>query len=157
MWAVVFFGFVVAFVIAYVVAPAYDGRYRAVFFPGEQLSAEIATRFHTLTGQSLAYVVASMWVGGNIAHYAPERPRVLIDGSPRRAPWIDLGDLRAKGAAVVWVSGNRLALPRSYRAIAEDAEVQEPFILPYQRGTGRVRVGWAVLRPRPTVAISSAP
>jgi 4-amino-4-deoxy-L-arabinose transferase-like glycosyltransferase len=157
LWAVVFWGFALAFVTAYGVMPAYDGRYRAVFFPGERLATDIAARFRVLTGRPLAYVIASMWTGGNIAHYAMERPRVLIDGSPRRAPWIDLGDLRAKGAVVVWVDGDPRALPIAYRSIAEDAELQQPFTLPYRRGPGSITVGWAVLRPRPAIAIRPAP
>jgi 4-amino-4-deoxy-L-arabinose transferase-like glycosyltransferase len=157
LWATVFFGFVVAFVINYSVLPAYDGRYRAVFFPGERLGAEISARFRALTGRPLAYVIATMWTGGNIAHYAPERPRVLIDGSPRRAPWIDLGDLQARGAAVVWIYSDPRVLPPAYRAIAENAERQEPFTLPYHRGKGAVTVGWAILRPRPAVAAGPVP
>jgi 4-amino-4-deoxy-L-arabinose transferase-like glycosyltransferase len=157
LWAVVFLGFVAAFIVSYRVMPAYDGRYRAVFFPGERLAGEMSARFRALTGRPLAYVVATMWTGGNIAHYAPERPRVLIDGSPRRAPWIDLGDLRARGAVVAWVEGDPRVLPPAYRAIAEDAEVQQPFTLPYRRGRGGVTVGWAVLRPRPVVALMPAP
>lgn len=152
LWAAFFAGFAVAFVVGYGVLPAYDGRYRAVFFPGDRLGAELSARFRALTGQPLRYVIGSMWDGGNVSRYAPERPRVLIDGRPSRAPWIDLGDLRAKGAAVVWVSGDPRVLPPQFRAVAEDAEVQEPFSLPYRRGKGEVAVGWAVLRPRPAVA-----
>jgi hypothetical protein len=94
-----------------------------------------------------------MWDGGNVSRYAPERPRVLIDGSPRRAPWIDLGDLRSKGAVVVWTaSRDPRVLPPAYRMIAADAEVQPPFELSPHLGGPTVRVGWAILRPQPTVA-----
>lgn len=152
LWAWVFAGFAVAFLVAYAALPAYDGRYRAVFFPGDRLGAEISTRFRVTTGRPLAYVVGTMWTGGNVSHYAPERPRVLIDGQPARAPWIDLGDLVAKGAAVVWTEGDPRMLPPAFRAVAADAEAQEPFVLPYRRGRGAVIVGWALLRPRPVVA-----
>jgi hypothetical protein len=78
---------------------------------------------------------------------------VLIDGRPGRAPWIDLGDLRARGAVVVWTAGaDPRALPLEYRSIAEDAEIQPPFTLPMRLGPGTVTVAWAVLRPRPVVA-----
>src|SRR4029077_15349768 len=118
----------------------------------DALAAELSARFRALTGRPLAYVVGSMWDGGNVAHYAPEHPRVLIDGNPRRAPWIDLGDLVARGAVVVWTDGDRRVLPVAFRGVAEDAEIQEPFTLPYRKGPGEVVVGWAVLRPRPAVA-----
>jgi 4-amino-4-deoxy-L-arabinose transferase-like glycosyltransferase len=148
LWACVFGGFAVAFVVAYAVLPAFDGRYRAVFFPGDRLGAEMSARYRAMTGRPLAYVVGTMWTGGNVSHYAPERPRVLIDGRPVRAPWIDLGDLSAKGAVVVWTDSDPRVLLPAFRAVAVDAEVQEPFTLPYRRGPGSVTVGWAVLRPR---------
>ena len=95
------------------------------------------------------------FTGGNVAHYSPEQPRVLIDGDPRRAPWIDLGDLRARGAIVVWTDGDSdpRVLPLNFRNIAGDAEIQEPLALPYRRGKGEAVFGWALLRPRPSVAL----
>ncbi|HXW25114.1 MAG TPA: hypothetical protein VEK73_10225, partial [Xanthobacteraceae bacterium] len=93
------------------------------------------------------YVVASMWVGGNVSHYSAERPQVLIDGDPRRAPWIDLADLKARGAAVVWVVGERTRVPAEYQAVAPDARVGTPFTLPARNGIGEIEVGWAILPP----------
>ncbi|HTS42300.1 MAG TPA: glycosyltransferase family 39 protein [Xanthobacteraceae bacterium] len=156
-WAIVFFAFAAIFVASYAVMPRFDGRYRAVFFPGDRLAVELSNRFRTMTGKPLAYVIATMWTGGNVAHYAPEHPRVVIDGSPRRAPWIDLGDLRARGAIVVWTDGDPRVLPVAYRNLASDAEIQEPFLLPYRWFKGQVLVGWAVLRPRPPVAMLNSP
>lgn len=153
-WGIVFAGFATAFIISYAVMPAYDHRYRAVFFPGDRLGAEMTARFRALTGKPLVYIVGTMWDGGNAAHYSPEQPqpRVLIDGRPSRAPWIDLSDLRSKGAVVVWTGSDPRTLPVGFRGVASDAEIQPPFSLPYRRGTGEVHVGWAVLRPSPAVA-----
>lgn len=152
LWAGVFTVMAIAFVVNYSVLPRFDHRYRAVFYPGDQLGAELSARFRVLTGKPLSYVIGSMWDGGNVAHYAPDHPRVLIDGSPRRAPWIDLGDLVARGAAVVWTDGNPRVLPVAYRGVAEDAEIQQPFTLPFRRGDAVLTVGWAVLRPRSVFA-----
>jgi hypothetical protein len=153
VWAIVFFCFATAFFASYAVMPQFDGRYRAVFFPGDKLGAEFSARFRAMTGNRLVYVIGTMWTGGNVAHYAPEHPRVVIDGSPNRAPWIDLGDLKARGAVVVWTEGDPRVLPVAFRSLASDAEIQEPFTLPYRKGSGEVQVGWAVLRPRPPVAM----
>jgi hypothetical protein len=155
-WGGVFVLFAAAFIVNYSVLPRFDHRYRAVFYPGDRLGAEMSARFRALTGKPLAYVIATMWDGGNIAHYAPEHPRVLIDGSPRRTPWIDLDDLVARGAVVVWTDGDRRVLPIPFRGVALDAEVQEPFALPFRRGDGELLVGWAVLRPRAAFARASA-
>jgi 4-amino-4-deoxy-L-arabinose transferase-like glycosyltransferase len=158
LWGVVFLLSVGAFIAHHTVQARWDQRYRAELFPGRPLALEMSRRFRALTGQPLAYVIAGMWDGGNVAHYAPERPRVLIDGSPRRAPWIDLGDLRARGAIVLWTDGSDpRVLPRRLRAVAEDAEVQTPLQLRPHVAGPVVTVGWAVLRPRPVVAVRPAP
>jgi hypothetical protein len=152
-WAAVFAIFAVVFFVSYDVMPRYDHRYRAVFYPGNVLADELAKRFKAATGRPLTYVIGTMWDGGNVAHYAREQPRVLIDGNPRRAPWIDLGDLRSKGAVVLWTDGDPNVMPVAYRSIAGDAQVQPPFTLPYRRGEGAVTVGWAILRPQPAFAL----
>ena len=157
LWATVFALFAIAFIASYSVLPAIDHRYRAVFYPGDRLADELSRRFRAATGQPLRYVIGTMWDGGNVGHYAPERPRVLIDGDPRRAPWIDLGDLRTKGAVVVWTGGDPTVMPIGLRGIAGDAQVQPPFTLPFRRGDGVLTVGWAILRPQPAFARAVTP
>jgi 4-amino-4-deoxy-L-arabinose transferase-like glycosyltransferase len=151
LWLTIFTAFAVTFALNYSLLPRIDHRYRAVFYPGRQLAEELARGFRAATGQPLAYVIGSMWDGGNAAHYARERPRVLIDGDPRRAPWIDLGDLRSKGAVVVW-TGDPKTIPIRLRGIAGEAQIQPPLELPYRHGDGTVTVGWAILRPQPAFA-----
>jgi 4-amino-4-deoxy-L-arabinose transferase-like glycosyltransferase len=147
VWAAVMAVYAVTFITEYAVVPLYDHRNRAVLFPGDRLAQEITTRFRAATGMPLAYVVGSMWLGGNIGHYAPEQPRTLIDGDPRRAPWIDLKDLTANGGAVVWTDGDRDAIPEEYAAVAGNARVQPPFAIPMRRGNGEILVGWAIIPP----------
>jgi 4-amino-4-deoxy-L-arabinose transferase-like glycosyltransferase len=147
-WAVVFAIFALVFVVNYSVLPLIDHRYRAVLYPGNTLGAELTQRFHAATGQPLRYVIGSMWDGGNLAHYSPDQPQVLIDGEPARAPWIDLADLRKDGAVVVWTEGNPSALPAQFAAIAPDAAVGAPFDLPMRRGPGAIHVGWAIVKPQ---------
>jgi hypothetical protein len=154
-WALVFLVYAAGFVVHFDVRPRLQQRYTTELFPGDRLADEMSRRFRALTGQPLAYVIADMWNGGNIEHYAASHPRTLIDGSPARAPWIDLGDLHARGAIVVWQENPGATvstMPRSFRALADDAEVQTPLTLPMRMGLGSRTFGWAVLRPRPVVA-----
>jgi 4-amino-4-deoxy-L-arabinose transferase-like glycosyltransferase len=148
-WGTVFAAFAIAFILNYTVLPSIDHRYRSVFFPGDRLAAELTQRFHAATGEPLRYVIGSMWDAGNLAHYSADQPEVLIDGQPRRAPWINLDDLRAKGAVVVWTESDPARLPAPFAAIAGNAEVGAPFTLPMHRGDGKVHIGWAVLKPQP--------
>ena len=140
----------IAFIADYTVLPRIDHRYRSAFYPGGALAAAVTQRFEAATGRPPAYIIASMWNGGNVAHYSGlhPQPRVLIDGLPRRAPWIDLADLRTRGAVVVWTDGDLNSLPESFAAAAAGAEIGAPFALPFRSGEHVLRVGWAVLRPQ---------
>ncbi len=77
---------------------------------------------------------------------------MLIDGKPERAPWIDLGDLRLRGAVVLWTAGDLQIVPPEFRTIAPDAAVQQPFSVPFRRGDQVLYVGWAILLPKPSYA-----
>jgi 4-amino-4-deoxy-L-arabinose transferase-like glycosyltransferase len=155
-WMAVFGCLAFAFIANYAILPNYDHRYRAVFFPGDELARELSQRYRAVTGKPIVYVIGSMWDGGNIEHYAPDHPRVLIDGKPERAPWIDLADLRSKGALVVWTAGDLTAVPPELRTIAVEAAVQPPFQLHDWRGDLVLDVGWAILQPQPSYASRAA-
>jgi len=146
-WAIVFASLALAFIANYAVLPRFDHRYRAVFFPGKALASELSQRYRAATGEPIAYVIGSMWDGGNVAHYAPSQPRVLIDGEPQRAPWIDLADLKRRGALVVWTAGDLRHLPAQFAAVAKGAVVEPPFLLEDLRGGNATNVGWAILKP----------
>ena len=150
LWATVFAILAIAFIADYTVLPRIDHRYRSAFYPGGTLAAAVTQRFEAATGRKPAYIIASMWNGGNVAHYSGlhPQPRVLIDGLPRRAPWIDLADLRARGAVVVWSDGDLNSLPESFATVAAGAEVGAPFALPFRSGEQVLHVGWAVMRPQ---------
>jgi Dolichyl-phosphate-mannose-protein mannosyltransferase len=147
-WAIVFACLSAAFYVNYDVLPRFDHRYRAVFFPGGSLGRDITQRYHAITGEKLKYVIGTMWDGGNLAHYSPDQPRVLVDGEPQRAPWISLADLKRQGAVVVWTAGDLHHLPKQYQAVAAGAEVQPPILLHYRRGSSNLYVGWAILKPQ---------
>jgi hypothetical protein len=149
-WGAVFIALMLTFVADYTVMPLLDHRYRAAFFPGDKLAAELTGRFHAATGgKQLHYVIGSMWLAGNLAHYSPDQPHVLIDGLPRRSPWIDLDDLRKQGAVLVWDVGDYNRLPAPFAALAPSAQVGTPLALPARRfGSALEHVGWAILPPQ---------
>jgi len=147
-WAIVFVCLGVAFFINYDVLPRFDHRYRAVFFPGGSLGREISQRYQAATGKPPAYVIGTMWDGGNLAHYSPSQPRVLVDGNPKRTPWIDLADLKRQGAVVVWTAGDLRKLPKQFQAVAAGAVVQPPLLLHYRRGDSSLYAGWAILKAK---------
>jgi 4-amino-4-deoxy-L-arabinose transferase-like glycosyltransferase len=145
-WGAVTALYAIAFIAQYAVLPFFDHRYRASLFPGDRLGAEISARFRAATGEPLAYVIGSMWLGGNVSRYSAEGPRTLIDGRPERAPWIDLADLKRRGAVVIW-NGGGAEVPPDYARLAPDAEVQPPIALRMRWGNGEMTFGWAIVRP----------
>ena len=146
-WGVVTALYAVAFIVDYAVLPYFDHRHRAVLFPGSRMAEEISTRYQAETGARLRYVVGSTWLAGNIGHYSADQPRILIDGKPRRTPWIDSGDLDARGGVVVWMAGDPDAVPADLAQAAGNALVQPPLVLPMRRGNGEVKIGWGIIPP----------
>ena len=147
-WAAVFALFALVFLVNYTVLPRFNHRYYAEFYPGDKLGEILTQRFRAATGQPLHYVIGSMWDGGNLAHYSPDQPHVLIDGEPERAPWVRMADLRKDGAVVVWTQSDPKVLPPQFTVVAPGAEIGAPFDLPMRRGTGAIHVGWAILKPQ---------
>ena len=82
-WAIVFACLSAAFYVNYDVLPRFDHRYRAVFFPGGALGRDITQRYQAATGKKLAYVIGTMWDGGNTAHYSPDQETVYDTWEPR--------------------------------------------------------------------------
>ena len=123
-------------------------------FPASASPAAITQRFEQATGKKPAYIIASMWDGGNVAHYSGvhPQPRVLIDGLPRPRA-LDRSCRSAhprRGCRVDRrrsVSRCRKALPR-LAARRADRRAVRPAV---PRGEARLHVGWAVLPPQAQV------
>ena len=99
-----------------------------------------------------------MWDGGNVAHYAPSHPRVLIDGEPRAGAWIDLADLKRRGAVVVWTDRRHRRHAAAMQVVAAHAGASAASLpaprcssrfepCPTSAIAGTVTVGWAILPP----------
>lgn len=138
-----------AFVVSNAVMPAFDHRYRATQFPGRQIAADIAEAWRAATGRPLAYAIGPMWLAGNVAAFAPERPRAFVDADARAHPWIDVADVERQGGVIVYWADRPDAQPPQMPEFLRGAEAQPPLV----RGLiGRpgdtVSVGYAILRPR---------
>jgi 4-amino-4-deoxy-L-arabinose transferase-like glycosyltransferase len=101
----------VAMPIVYAAVPVVESVFRdrtqAIHFPG-QAAAEYFTRaWHEKTNVPLSYVSGDELASNSIAVYSKDRPRVVIHGTPEYAPWIDMDDVRRKGALVVWTDSGR--------------------------------------------------
>lgn len=151
-WGIVTALCVTVFVVHHVVLPRFHNKFQAQLYPGQEIADTLTAEFQRQTGEPLRYVIGRIWPAGNISHYAREgRPRVLIDGDPKRSPWIDIADLKRHGAIVVWIDFEREKLPTYAMDIAKDAVVQPPLHVRWLRRKGMVEddhgIGWAILKP----------
>ena len=60
-----------------------DHRYRAVFFPGDELGAELTQRYRAVDRPAARYVIGTHVGRRQRRALSPDQPRVLIDGEPR--------------------------------------------------------------------------
>ena len=98
-------GFPVIYVAVELLEPLVRSRPKASQFPGAAIAATITRDWHDRFGTPLAYVCGSEFAANNVAVYSADRPHVLVRCDPKLAPWIDLADLRRRGAVVTWEEG----------------------------------------------------
>jgi 4-amino-4-deoxy-L-arabinose transferase-like glycosyltransferase len=126
--------------------------YHQVFpqFPAKALAREVTAQWHAKVGGRLPYVIGDIWNAGAIAFHSPDRPSVLTKGNPADSPWIDMADLRRRGAIVVWEAGhddNHIAevAQRRFPGLAW----QQAIVLPLDTAATLppLRIMWGILYP----------
>jgi 4-amino-4-deoxy-L-arabinose transferase-like glycosyltransferase len=150
-WGIVAAIYASAFIVHSALFLRSNDRFNAQLYPGQEIADRMTKEFQRQTGEPLRYVIGRIYPAGALAHYAREgRPRVLIDGDPKRAPWIDIADLKRHGAIVVWIDFDRKALPPYAMEVAKDAVVQPPLEIPWlwRGGITENGIGWAILKPQ---------
>jgi hypothetical protein len=138
--------FATAFVIVFVVFPAayaadeqleplIHKREKATHFPGREMARILTDRWRKDFGTPLHYVAGAPLPGGagefaanNLAVYSKDHPHVLVHGDPALSAWIDMADLRRRGALIVWQG--HPALPAALKARFPRARLQKPLTLP---------------------------
>ncbi len=146
-WLVVLLLPALIFVLEQVCKPMITGNESRAHFPGEQLAAEVTSRWQAETGQALKYVIGDTWHAGNAAFYSDDRPSALFShGGYRFSPWITHEKLNASGAALIWDARKEGAgIPQSLAAQYPDAVLQPPFAL--KRNVSVYQIGVAFLFP----------
>jgi hypothetical protein len=118
--------------------------------PAAEMAQFFTETFRRRTGKPLAIVAGDARTAGLVALASPDRPRLYVDGSPVRAPWITDATLREKGAIVMWAATDAAGTPPAHlKARFPDmvAEVPRSFERTVQGRLPLLRIGWAVLRP----------
>lgn len=131
--------------------PFLRDRPKATQFPGREMAALVTDRWHAAFGTALVYVTGTEFEANNMAVYSPDRPHVLVHADPALSPWIDMADLKRRGAVLVWSPTSGGISPQELLARFPTADVQKPLVLPrhtlYPRSP--VTVFYAFLKPQP--------
>jgi hypothetical protein len=132
------------------VAPWVGNRGLPTNWPAAEAARTVTETFRARTGKRLEIVVADPVTASEIALASRDRPHVFPNGDATLAPWIKEGDLRAKGAIVIWpIFRGNTAPPASLAANLPLFVPEAPLTLSWVR-SGRldpVRLGWAIIPP----------
>jgi 4-amino-4-deoxy-L-arabinose transferase-like glycosyltransferase len=131
--------------------PFVRDRPKATQFPGEVTAAIITREWRDKFGTPLSYVGGTEFAVNNVAVYSSDRPHVVVHGDPTLAPWIDMQDLRRRGAVLVWEEGLAGADLDRWRATFSELDVQPTLVLARQtlHPVKPARIVYAFVPPRP--------
>jgi hypothetical protein len=124
----------------------------AVNQPAADIARFFAERFENRTvGKPLAIVAGDPRTAALIGLGAPSRPSLFLQATPARSPWVSIEDVRAKGAIVVWPTGDTAGTPppaitEVFPGLAPD--VPQPFDRTVDGRLPKLRYGWALIRPK---------
>ena len=125
------------------------GERWATQFPGDRFAAVVTETWRRETSDRLAYVVGDFWLAGNLIFFSPDSPRLFHNASLRYSPWIEVSDVRRRGAVLVWPAARGVEMPAPLREVFPTAEARAPLVIRAAtlRGEREWRIGWALLRP----------
>lgn len=123
-------------------------------FPGHELANHITERWHAKYHTDLHYVAGSRWIGGNIAFYSADHPAMFIECNEKHAPWINVNDVKNKGAVFVWGISDNENLPAAVKQQFSQLSTFEIMEISLKRNHNNlppIKIGLAWLPPQSTL------
>jgi hypothetical protein len=121
--------------------------------PAADMGRFFGENFERRTGKPLPVVTGDQRLATLVALAAPSRPRLYLAATPERTPWVTRPDIEEKGAIVIWRSADTRGTPPAWVRERFPALVPEvpprAFARRFQGRLPLIRVGWAVIRPKP--------
>jgi hypothetical protein len=123
----------------------------AVNQPAYEMARFFADSYARRIGKELPIVTGDARTAALIGLGAASRPSLYLEATPKRSPWVSIGDIRAKGAIVVWPTTDTAGTPPA--DIRQDfpdmvPEVPRAFERTVRGRLPLLRFGWAVIRPQ---------
>lgn len=139
-----------ALLIGYSVSLMHSSDRSSANFPGHEIAAFITQEWHDTYHTKLDYVAGSRWVSGNIQFYSKDHPAVFMEWNKSRSPWINLADLKEKGAVFVWEISRHKTLPTDIQKQFPQLEKFTFLEVPWHRDRNHlptIQIGMAMLPP----------
>ena len=120
--------------------------------PASEIGRFFGESFERRTGRPLAAVAGDPQIATLIGFAAASRPHVMFDATPQQTPWMTPARFTESGGVVVWRAADTAGTP------PDDILKRFPGLVPevpraFERTVrGRqplLRIGWAIVRPRP--------
>jgi hypothetical protein len=120
--------------------------------PAQAEADFFADSYRRRIGKPPAFVTGDQRLAPAIALLAPGRPRLFFAWAPQRSPWATVDDVASQGAVLVWPADKANTVPADLTAQFPGlvAELPQDFTRAVQGRLPPIRLGWSVLRPRPT-------
>ena len=119
-------------------------------FPGQLIADTVTKLWHDSYHTRLAYVAGPRWVNGNILAYSADKPAVFMDWNPIYSPWINIKDMRQKGAIFAWLISDEETLPFEVKKQFPKLAHAQIIYFPWLRNNENlppIKVGIAFLPP----------
>lgn len=111
------FTLMVVLVSAYAISLIDSKDVTSANFPGQEIANTITKQWQEKYHTQLPYIAGSRWLSGNISFYSKDHPSVWIEWNQQKSPWINLENLKQKGAVFVWNINDHETLPDEIRRL----------------------------------------
>lgn len=81
-------------------------KFHSYYLPVPEIVDYVTRLWQESTGMPLSYVGGENYLTTYMYVYSPDRPKPLMEGDFEISPWIDVQDLRKKGAVFIWYENN---------------------------------------------------
>lgn len=130
--------------------PWIGGAEPSTALPASAMARFFNDNFERRTNRPLPAVAGDPQIAALVA-LAPSRPRLLLDATPERTPWLTTAQFRETGGVVVWRATDTIGAPPAdiaQRFPGLVAEIPRAFDRLVNGRHPPVRIGWAIMRPR---------
>jgi 4-amino-4-deoxy-L-arabinose transferase-like glycosyltransferase len=104
-------------------------------YPGPEIAQRVTQQWHQNFNTPLSYVAGSRYVAGYVGFYSKDKPAVLMEWNNKVSSWINLDDLKCRGAIFIQDSGHTV-MDKNYRGSQFPSQVLQAYptliILPLQ-------------------------